>query len=96
MAELAGIEITFAANVRIAREGLGWTQGMVARQMKWRRHRWLGGTVSDVERCLRHVTLSEAASLAEVFGFTLATLSSSPAEMIRAKIRSRVAREGIR
>lgn len=76
----------FGKNMRITREGLGWSQGKLSRQMV--DLGWAGfhqTTVARLESGSRPVKLYEAYAIAEILGTTIGYLAGKEDEPDRPK-----------
>jgi transcriptional regulator with XRE-family HTH domain len=64
-----------AWNIRLRREGLGWSQADLAREMAALGWKWYPQTVHRVEQGQRKVTIGEAEALARLFSVTVDALT---------------------
>jgi transcriptional regulator with XRE-family HTH domain len=68
------VDAVIGRNVRMLRAGAFYTQQDIAEKMAVHHPTWVRATVSQVEYGHRAVLVSEAQSLAEVFGVSLERL----------------------
>jgi transcriptional regulator with XRE-family HTH domain len=75
MGRVQDVDAVIARNVRMLRAGACYTQQDIAEKMAVQHPSWTQATVSQVERGRRAVLVSEALSLAGVFGVSLEQLT---------------------